>query len=208
MASSVPGRWKNVWVQTSTEFELHAWVDESMRPMDKNDRMYLLGAVVADPTCCDHARAALKQALPRGARKLHWTDMGSREKRKVTDIVTTFDMAHLVVVGAPLDHRKQEHARAKCMERLLWELSEIPVNQVFLEERTKSLNERDMKLVRHLRGKKSIPSRLRVDVERPSVEPMLWVPDQVLGALGDAETDETTWLEKYNGAIERIDITI
>ena len=195
-------------MQTADGFELHAWVDESMRPKGTDERMYLLGAVVADPICCDPARDELRKALPKGARKLHWTDMENRENRKVTEMVTEFDMAHMVVIGTPLDHRKQEHARAKCMERLLWELGEIEVTRVFLEQRTQSLNERDMKLVRHLRGKKSIPSFLRVDIERPSTEPMLWVPDQVLGALGDAESDETVWLDQYKGAIERIEITI
>lgn len=197
-----------MWVQIPDDFQLHAWVDESMRPKSDEERIYLLGAVVADPSCCDPARDALRKALPKGARKLHWTDMESRGERKVTELVTTFDMAYMVVVGTPLDHRKQEHARAKCMERLLWELGQLEVTQVFLEQRTQSLNDRDMKLVRHLRGKKSIPSSTRVDIALPSSEPMLWIPDQVLGAMGDAEADETVWLDQYQGAIERIDITI
>lgn len=134
--------------------------------------------------------------------------MESRGKRKVTKLVTAFDMAHMVVVGTPLDHRKQEHARAQCMERLLWELGQLEVTQVFLEQRTQSLNNRDMKLVRYLRGKKSIPSSIRVDIALPSTEPMLWIPDQVLGGMGDAEAHETVWLDQCQGAIERIDITI
>lgn len=197
-----------MWVQIPDEFQLHAWVDESMRPKSDEERMYLLGAVVADPSRCNPARDALRETLPKGARKLHWTDMESRGKRKVTELVTGLDMAHMVVVGSPLDHRKQEHARAKCMERLLWELGQLEVTRVFLEARTKSLNDRDMKLVRHLRGKKSIPSTIRVDTALPSTEPMLWIPDQVLGAMGDAEANETMWLDQYQGAIERIDITI
>ena len=195
-------------MQIPDEFQLHAWVDESIRPKGIDERMYLLGAVVADPSCCDGARDELRRVLPKGARKLHWTDMENREKRKVTELVTEFDMAHMVVVGTSLDHRKQEHARAKCMERLLWELSQLEVTQVFLEQRTQSLNDRDMKLVRHLRGKKSILSALRVDIALPSTEPMLWIPDQVLGAIGDAEADEGRWLDQYQGTIERIDITI
>lgn len=179
-----------------------------MRPKSDEERIYLLGAVVADPSRCTPARDALRKVLPKDARKLHWTDMESRGKRKVTELVTGFDMAHMVVVGSPLDHRKQEHARAKCMERLLWELGQLEVTQVFLEARTKSLNDRDMKLVRHLRGKKSIPSTIRVNIALPSTEPMLWIPDQVLGAMGDAEANETVWLDQYQGAIERIDITI
>jgi hypothetical protein len=193
-------------VQESQSFELHAWVDESMRPSANDERMYLLAAVVADPTCCESARDELRAILPKGARKLHWTDMEDPEKKQVTGLVTEFDMAHMVVVGTPLDSRKQEHARAKCMERLLWELGEMEVSRVFLEQRTESLNRRDMKLVRHLRGSKSIPSGLRVDIEQPSIEPMLWIPDQVLGAMGDAEADDNTWLDLYDGAVHRIDI--
>jgi len=191
----------------SNSFELHAWVDESMRPSATDERMYLLGAVVADPSCCGQARDELRAVLPKGAPKLHWTDMEDREKKQVTDLVTGFDMAHMVVVGMPLDHRKQEHARAKCMERLLWEMGSMQVSRVFLEQRTPSLNKRDMRLVEHLRGSKAIPTSLRVDIERPSTEPMLWIPDQMLGAMGDAEGEDSTWLEMYGGAVERIDIT-
>lgn len=179
-----------------------------MRPSADDERMYLLGAVVADPSCCEPARDELRGVLPKGARKLHWSDMKDREKKQVTGLVTWFDMAHMVVVGTPLDHRKQEHARAKCMERLLWELGQMEVSRVFLEQRTQSLNKRDMKLVEHLRGSKAIPKGLRVDIEQPSTEPMLWIPDQVLGAIGDAEVDDSTWLELYNGAVQRIDILL
>lgn len=194
--------------ESDSSFELHAWVDESMRPSTDDERMYLLGAVVADPSCCDPARDELWSVLPKGAPKLHWTDMEDREKKQVTGLITDFDMAHMVVIGTPLDPKKQEHARAKCMERLLWELGAMEVSRVFLEQRTESLNKRDMKLVRHLRGSKSIPSTLRVDIAQPSTEPMLWIPDQMLGAIGDAEGDDSTWFEMYDGAVERIDIVI
>ena len=144
--------WEDAWVQTADDFELHAWVDESMRTTGNDEQMYLLGAVVADPSCCDGARDALRRALPKGAPKLHWHVMEPREKTRATTV--------------------------------------------------------DMKLVRHLRGKKSIPSTLRVDIAQPSTEPMLWVPDQVLGALGDAEADEGRWFDQYGGAVERITISL
>jgi hypothetical protein len=179
-----------------------------MRPSITDERMYLLGAVVADPATCSPARDELMSVKPKSARKLHWTDMEEREKKRVTDLIAEFDMAHMVVIGTPLDHRKQEHARAKCMERLLWELGELQVTQVFLEQRTQSLNKRDMKLVESLRGRRFIPSSLRVNVEQPSTEPMLWIPDQVLGAVGDAEAEDHTWLDMYGGMVQRIDITI
>ena len=38
-----------------------------------------------------------------------------------------------------------------------------------------------------LRIKEAMPERLRVEIAPPSGEPMLWVPDQMLRALGDAQ---------------------
>ncbi|MPY12311.1 hypothetical protein [Arthrobacter bussei] len=191
----------------SSSFQLHAWVDESMRGVKESQGMYLLGAVVADPSECEPTRDELRAVLPKGARKLHWTDMEAREKKQVTGLVCGLNVAHMVVIGTPLDLRKQEKARAKCMERLLWELGEMEVSRVFLEHRTPSLNGRDMKLVEHLRGRQAMPKTLRVDIAQPSSEPMLWIPDQMLGAMGDAEAnDDGAWLELYDGAVHRIDI--
>jgi hypothetical protein len=180
-----------------------------MRVPSKDQGMYLLGAVVADPSVCGPTRDELRAVLPKGARKLHWTDMEDREKKQVTGLVTRFDVAHIVVIGTPLDLKKQEQARAKCMKRLLWELGQLEVSQVFLEQRTSSLNKRDMKLVENLRGSRSMPKTLRVDIAQPSTEPMLWIPDQVLGAMGDAEAnDDAACLELYGGSVQRIDIDI
>lgn len=87
--------------------------------------MDLLGVAVADPSQCDSAREQLRAILPKGAPKLHWSDMFDEEKARATAVVTSFDIAHLVVVGTPLDHRKQERARAQCMEWLYWELGQM-----------------------------------------------------------------------------------
>lgn len=163
---------------------------------------------IADPKNCDGAREKLRAILPKGARKLHWHQMQARDKTQATKVVTTIDVAHRVVVATPLDRRKQERARAAYMEHLLWQLSELSVSRVFLERRTQSLNERDMKLVRSLRGKRSIPSDLRVDIQQPSTEPMLWIPDQVLGAMGDASVNQRRWLEQYGNVIDRMDIQL
>ncbi|WP_104181847.1 hypothetical protein [Arthrobacter sp. B0490] len=64
-----------------------------------------------------------------------------------------------------------------------------------------------MKLIDHPRGREAMPKTLRVDKALPSSEPMLWSPDQMLGAMGDDEADDDdTRLDLYNGAVHRIDI--
>lgn len=195
-------------MQIPDDFQLHAWVDESMRSTGVAAPLYLLGAVIADPARCEEPRQQLRRILPKGARKLHWHAMDPKEKTRATALITSLDAAHLVVVGSPLDHRKQERARAQCLEQLYWRLGELGVTQVFLEQRTKSLNQKDLQLVNVLRIKKAMPARLRVDIAQPSGGPMLWVPDQMLGALGDAQARQGRWLDQYRGAIEQITIAL
>lgn len=143
-------------------------------------------------------REQLRRLVPSGS-KLHWRQLDSRSKKQCIDVLSSFDVAHIVVAGAPLDARRQERARAACMERLLFELGELGVTSVLLEARTESLNRRDMRLIEQLRGKRSLPRSLRVDIGLPSTEPMLWIPDQVLGALGDAKCEDGQWAANFTG---------
>lgn len=100
-------------MQNPGGFPLHAWVHERMRQKMTTAPLYLLGAVVADPSQCDGAREQLRNILPQG----------------------------------------------------------------------------------------TMPDGLRVEIGFPQQEPMLWIPDQVLGALGDAEHAQTTWFDQYAGAV-------
>lgn len=171
--------------------------------------MYLLGAAIADPARCDGVRDDLRAILPKGAPKLHWHQMGAKEKDRATGVVASVDALHVVVVGTPLDPKKQERARAYCLERLCWRLGELGVTQAFLEQRPESLNHRDRKLIDSLRGKGSIPKGLRIEIQQPSTEPMLWIPDQLLGALGDHHSSHghNRWFDRY-AHVEQIRITL
>lgn len=61
-------------------------------------------------------------------------------------------------------------------------------------------------------GKRSLPLGLRmvlrIDIGKPSREPMLWIPDQVVGAVGDAETGDSEWIEPLRPMLARIDIRL
>lgn len=166
---------------TEPEFALHAWVDESMHV---DHGIYLLVAVVCDPTGCDPYRDTLRSLLDTSQPKLHWGQESPDRRTKIIETVSGFDMTSVVVIGTPMHKRKQERARAVCMESLTIHLAEQGVTQIYLEERESSLNTRDHRVIESIRGKKLIPTELRVDVERPSIEPMLWLPDIVAGAVG------------------------
>jgi hypothetical protein len=190
------------------EFALHAWVDESMRAArDGNDGLYLLAAVVADPGVCDAVRDSLRSLVWKAAGRLNWRDETPSRRRKIAELIGGQDLAHVVVVGAPIDHRRQERARAQCLERLLYELEQLGVSQVWLETRHFALNERDLKLVEALRGKRSVSSEIRVEFARPKDEPMLWVPDAVAGAVNAALSEEPDALDGF-GEIDVISVNL
>lgn len=162
---------------------LHAWGDESVRSHGFDAPAYLLGASVVDTDDVPMTRAVLEGLRPtRG--KLHWHDLDDRDRRRVLAAVGRLPAAHLIVVAHAIDPRREERARAICLGRLGWELGRHGVTALVLEARAAALTARDLRVVRALRGRRAIPADLRIDHGDPRTEPMLWLPDQVLGAVG------------------------
>lgn len=201
----VASAWESGQV-TDAGFELHAWGDESMRTVGVQEPAYLLGAVVADPVACEAYRAELRSLKPAG-RKLHWRDLDGRQRRRAVDVIASFDACHVVVIGAPLEAKKQERARAFCLQRLAWQLGENGVTQLMLEARPPQLNKRDMQTIDSLRGRGGLPASLRIDHGQPSEEPMLWVPDQVVGAVAESLAGDHSFRSRLESSIEITHIT-
>ncbi|KRE39220.1 hypothetical protein ASG73_02455 [Janibacter sp. Soil728] len=186
-----------------------AWGDESMRRSARGEgAVYFLGAAIIDMDDYDTCRSALL-ALPRSGPKLHWHGADSQRRRRVMAAVETLPAQHVVVIAAPTDPARQQRARAKCVERMLHELELYGATRLVMETRTPSLNDRDMKLIDRLRGARRIPSGIRLEFGLPSQEPLLWLPDQVLGAIGLSEAGEQRWLTEAMAArVHRVDITL
>lgn len=179
-----------------------------MRTVRLGQPSYLLGAVVADPLNCEDFREELER-IPKRGPKLHWRDQDDRSRRASIATIAKFEAYHVVVVAAPVDPRKQERARAFCLERLAWQLDKHRVQLLTLEARPVQLMRRDIRTVDALRSKHALPDGLRIEHALPSTEPMLWIADQVLGALGEAMTnDRTEWFDTVRSSttIDYIDL--
>lgn len=171
--------------------------------------IYLLAAAIANPIVCEPAREALRPFKAKGAPKLHWHSEDDGRRRKITAVVASFDVESLVIIGTPVDLRRQERARAQCMEHLLWQLDQLQVEHVWVENRTASLNRRDMQTVDRLRGRRLISNEIRLDFAYPSQEPMLWLPDIVAGAVSCARCGETDeWMTAIEHQVYEIDLDL
>lgn len=102
---------------------------------------------------------------------------------------------HTVVIGAPIDPRRQERARRKCLEALLFYLQDAGVVRLWLESRNDAANRRDIAAVTAARAKQIIQYGLLVDRALPSEEPLLWMADLVAGAVSAAESGEPIYRE-------------
>jgi hypothetical protein len=138
--------------------------------------------------------------------RLHWHAEADPRKTKIAESIGALALPATVVVGMPLAKRKQERARAKCMEALLPELEAQGVTQVWLEARTSSLIRRDMCLVDALRSQRLITPAIRVDTALPGDEPMLWLPDAVAGAVSASRDGESEYLALI-GPVQHIEIS-
>lgn len=178
-----------------------AYVDESMR---LSHRLYLMAAVLVSPARADCHRAALRMLLLRRQRRLHWRDENVKRRTLIIEAVADLRPSAVVVVGTGLDARRQERARRKCMEHLLWELGRRPVTEIFFESRGPSLDAADRKLIDVLRIRHAISPRLRALWVPAVEEPLTWLPDVVAGAASLAAVGETGHWEQLGAGAEMV----
>ncbi|MGJ9403554.1 hypothetical protein [Arthrobacter sp. KK5.5] len=179
---------------SSESHAIVAWGDESMRTVGVKTPLYLLGAALADAPSADIARESMRGVHKSGL-KLHWRELEHKDKLQSVQAIANLRLDHIVIAASPLDPKRQERARAKCLERLCWEIEGRGGKSLFLEARTDSLNKRDRALIPRLRGAQALPVGLHVDWLLGSSDPMLWIADQVVGAYGDALAGNDEYLE-------------
>jgi hypothetical protein len=164
----------------------HAWVDESVSVEADAPGFYVLAAALGDPGAAEAMRATLRLLVPGPRRRLHWHSEDDATRREVIERIADLDVTHLVVVRQVADTGRQERARRKCLERLLFELDQREVARAWLESRGTAADRRDLAMVEASRGSTAVSAELRVGFARPLGEPMLWIPDVVAGVVRHA----------------------
>jgi hypothetical protein len=174
---------------------LHAWGDESIRSHGLEAPAYLLGASVVDTEDLPATRAVLDGLRPTKG-KLHWHDLDASRRDEVGRVVGSLAAEHLVVIASPTELRRQERARAVCLRHLIWELDRSGVDGLTLEARPATLMNRDRRVVDGLRAQRAVAPRFRLTHGFPDGEPMLWLPDQVIGIVGATLlADDRRWAD-------------
>ena len=159
-----------------------AWGDESIRAKGLDQPVYLLAASRI-LTGEQHARELLDALKPKHARKLHWRDMDPPHRAIAITAINTLDATHTIIIGTHTTPAKTERARRQCLEHLLPILEQDGITTYHMESRGRILDRMDADLVNAMRAKMHLDLQITHVVGRE--EPLVWLPDQVLGAYGD-----------------------
>ena len=188
----------------SVKLSTVAYGDESIQRKCE-PACYLLGATVfaegSDPSF------ALRQAKPAGAQKLHWYDLDLRRQTQSLEMLSHITQQTTIVAALPLEGHKDERARRKALEALILRLQSAGITKLVLESRNDVHDKRDRELLVSMRRK---GEAFGFDLEHVpgKSEPLLWVPDQLLGAYGEVITSgtNTRWKSVWEQLKRRIEI--
>lgn len=185
---------------------LAAYADESFLE-DAHSGYYVVATAMIEPGHLDYARDIML-AL-RGRRrtgKTHWTEMDAQERKWAATQVATIEGLHIVAVGTPVPPRRQERARALCLQHLVPELHGIGVTALYMEARTRDLDQRDIRAV--INARRALPRGTVFSIEhvRGKDDPLLWVADVLAGAVRASRHGQTSYRSILAERIYDIDV--
>lgn len=182
-----------------------AFVDESFHEHEAAG-FYVLAAAVIDSGALDQARQIM-QALRGGRRsKLHWNQMDMLDRERAAHSVRSLNGIHLVTIGSPVPLRGQERARGISLRRLVFELHDLGVTDVFLEARQDTLDRRDVTVVQGARYDLPKGTRFRIEHRRGGEEPLLWIPDIVAGVIRIGRAGESSYQQILRDQLHLIEV--
>ncbi len=165
----------------ATVVAVRAYVDESVRVASPG--VYVLAAVVVPSSRALDIRAQLRSHVLPGGSRFHWHDEGQDRRAKFLQVFCGFSLPAVVAVAAPMDPKRQERGRRKCLEQLLWALEASGVRDVLLESRQERRDQSDRAAISAAQRAQKVPHGLRYAFGAPASEPLLWLPDVVAGVV-------------------------
>ena len=182
------------------ESQLVAYIDESSAYRPPNRQEYMICAAIIDSQDLEQVREELRPLLLPGQVKLHWTDERNSRRRKIVETLSGIDSMQAIITHQSEVSKRTERHRRKCLEQMYFELSEMHVHNVTLESRQEAQNKRDLAHIVALQGQGQSVN-IRLQHVRGGDDPILWIPDAVLGALNSVHLGEEQYWEKLYGKV-------
>jgi len=174
-----------------------AFVDESYEVGPTGS--YVLAAVVADDAA-EALRDRMRAAREPWQSRTHFHDVDEKRARVLLDTVRRLEAPLLAVVGRSC--LRPERARAKCLERLVWESRSI--HGLVIESRGAGLDRMDRRVLAGVQP--GLGRRLTYRFELGRDEPLLWAADILASAVFRAYCRDTMWVLDDLGSAKIVEV--
>lgn len=131
---------------------------------------------------------------------MHWTDERDSRRRKIVETLARIESIQAIITHRSELNRKTERYRRKCLEQIYFELSDMDIHNVILESRDEAQNEKDIAHIVALQGQGQ-STGIRLRHVRGGDDPLLWIPDAVLGAFNAAHLGEEKYWEQLQDKV-------
>jgi len=88
------------------------------------------------------------QPAPTRSGEVHWHAGGERLREQMVQTVSGLHLVAVVAVATPMRRHRQERARTRCLQQLLWDLRELGVDNPLLESR-RQRDQHDRRAIGH-----------------------------------------------------------
>lgn len=160
---------------------VRAYVDESARVAAPG--LYVLAAVGVLEDQVQEVVAVLRSGLRHRRRRFHWREEEHADQEAMAKLFGSLGLLSVVAVATPVDKARPERARRRCLTRLLWELEQRDVRDVLFESRGDAQDLLDRKHIANTQRSQHLEPDLAFAFGDPRLEPLLWLPDLVAGAV-------------------------
>lgn len=140
--------------------------------------------VVAAVVLVDEAEAgaALERLLPEGRRRpFHWNREGPTARSAMLQTIGEIGVVSHVCVHYPTGRRRQEGARARCLDHLTQALVDDGIHELRIESRSRRQDARDQATILDVFRTIGRPGAFSYGWW-PKEEPLLWIADAICGA--------------------------
>jgi hypothetical protein len=180
------------------------FVDESARPGP--DGLYVVAAVTV-PEDVERARLAARKVPPK-RRRFHWKGEQQAQRLDMLEVLLELGCGLATYESHPCPTAKHERARAKSIERLVWDLDALSVDHLVIESRGPAADRKDRRAI-VLAVKSGIGSERLVYEHRRAVDDCgLWLADALAGASSAALTGQSRYCDRLGPSIERSTIVL
>jgi len=162
-----------------------AYADESVR---SRDRLYVVAAALVASNDCDEVLDALRQVPPGRSRRFHWRLEREESRMRMLATVRVLRLSTFAACYCADRPRWSQRGRVQALKGLLWRLRDEGVARLVIETRGEHGDAEDRRVIYHAQRSGHANPNLTYCFDAP-VNPFLWVPDAIAGAVASAFAD-------------------